>query len=331
MSSTADAWLLIASSAARASLAPLVDAHAARRPVRVFAEEEDWRGALDDAAGVLRVTQGRRAPRNALPGLFLTAPSGRRVPAGCLPQSDAATLRRYALAAAAVQRRPAGPVPVALLAQWDDQALRTARRTAELLRASRDLRLFEWGADRVVRRDMLTALRGGPGLALYFGHGRPYGWSGYHGLHIRHLQHAVGAPLGAVVSLTCNTAARSRGGRYAFAEQIALHGIAAAALGAIEPTRTASNWRWGLALCRELARDPHRPIGELLLRAGAGPSGDWLGEAAYRLIGDPLAMPIGASGAIEACRSVQAPDPGGWPSGALGRVDKRGIPKQVEF
>ncbi len=202
-----------------------------------------------------------------------------------------------------------GAVPVALLGQWDDQALRTASRTAELLRSNDDLELFEWTADRIIRRDLLTALRAGPGLGLYFGHGRPYGWSGYHGLHIRHLQHAQGKPLGAVVSLTCNTAARSRGGRYSFAEQLALHGIAAAALGAIEPTRTASNWRWGLGMCRELARDPHRPIGELLLRSGEALSQDWLGGDAYRLIGDPLAMPIGAEGAVEACRTIQAPHP----------------------
>jgi hypothetical protein len=309
MSFTADGWILVASAAARRSLAPLIEAHAAKRPVRIFAEGEDWRDALDDAAGVLIVSERRRAPRNALPGLFLTSASGRRVPAGSLPQGNSATLAQYAMAAAGVHRRRPGPIPIALLAQWDDEALRTTARAAALLQDSENVRLFQWTADRIVRRDLLTAFRCGPGLALYFGHGRPYGWCGYHGLHIRHLRHARGEALAAVVSLTCNTAARTWGGRYSFAERLALSGIAAAAVGAIEPTRTPSNWRWGVGLCRELACNPHRPIGELLLRSGASLSHDWVGGDSYRIIGDPLTPLVGASSALSACRQVYAPAP----------------------
>lgn len=310
-SSTPDAWLLVAPPSALAALRPLVEAHAARRPVHVVAPERDWQVALDGAAGVMVVGDRRRSPRTGVDGVFVTDAGGRRVPLGWLPRVDDAGLARFAAGAAEVERRIGRAGPVALLGQWDDQVQRTVARSLELLAdtdGAERLRAFWWTADRIIRRDLLVALRHGLGLAFYFGHGRAYGWSGYHGLHSRHLEHARGEPAGAILSLTCSTAAR-RGGKISFAETIVLNGIAAATLGAVRATRTVDNWRWGLALCRELARDPGRRIGDLVVAAGTTAAHEWLAGDTYRIIGDPLARLVGADAAEAACAGVLAPAP----------------------
>jgi hypothetical protein len=309
----ADAWLLVAPTRALPALRPLLDAHAAVRPVMVRTPDEPWGAALNEAAGVLVIGDRRRSPRTAQPGLFMEDTGGRRVPAGWLPAVSNGGLERFAAAAATVQRRRGRPGPIVLLGQWDDQVVRTVERSLTLLETGTlaGPKCFWWTADRIVRRDLLTALRVGPGLALYFGHGRPYGWSGYHGLHTRHLAHARGEPLGAVLSVTCSTASR-RKGALSFSESIPLGGVAAAALGATAPTRTTDNWRLGLRLCAVLAEGAATSIGELLIRAGSV-QGRWTIGPDYRLLGDPLAPLAGAVGAAEACAGIWAPAPDAEP------------------
>lgn len=307
----ARAWRLVADARARAALGPLIAAHAATRPVQL---RDHGAGALDDLAGVaavLMVGGPGRAPRTALPGAMLWH-GARPVPAGWLPAVEDAALAAFAATAARLRARPRGQAPVALLAQWDDAALRSARRGAAIL-GSDAARL--WSADRIVRRDLLGALRLGPALAMYFGHGRAYGWAGYHGLHSRHLTHARGEPSAAVLSLTCRTATRHHGG-HSFAERLVLDGVAGAAFGAVAPTRSVDNWRWGLTLTRRLGADDldaaDDSLGALLAGALGGAGTDWHGVRDYRIIGDPLTPLRAAAGAAIATANVAAPDPDDW-------------------
>lgn len=306
-SSTPDAWLLIAPEGARSVLQPLIAAHARARPVIVRSPDGNGLADLAGIAGAMVVTDARTTPRSALPGAFVVA-GDRPVPVGVLPAGARDDLAAFVAAAVAVHARPPTCAPIALLAQWDTAALRTAQRSLDLIvggapRVPGEVCL--WTADRIVRRDVLCALRHGVALALYYGHGRAYGWTGYHGLHTRHLVHARGDPAGAIVSLTCSTAARSRS-RRSFAERIVLGGIAAASFGAVCPTRTVDNWRWGLALSRALAVRTDRTLAGLLLAAlPAGPAA-WPGLGAYRIVGDPLTPLRGAAGAVMASAAVVA-------------------------
>jgi hypothetical protein len=315
MSCTPDTWLLVAPAAAEHLLSPLTSAHRVRRPVRVARPDADWTRELDDVAGVLLVGDRRRTPRTALPGPFLPAADGRRVPVGFVPHVAREDLERFASAAAEVQARssPAGgPAagdelgPLAFLGQWDDHVVRMVARSRRILDARAPVApVLFWTADRIVRRDLLVALRAGLGLALYFGHGRPYGWAGYHGLHTRHLVYARGRPTGAMISLTCHTANRHKVA-LSFSEALVVHGIAAAAFGAVRPTRTVDNWWWGTSLCELYAERPATTLGELIVRACPPRPEQW---ESYRILGDPLAPLVGAPGAAAASRAVFAPAP----------------------
>lgn len=303
-----DTWLLVAPTAAVPALRPLIRAHEGRRPVRLLTPADNWRTQLDDVAGVLLVGDRRHTPRSALPGPFLNAADGRRVAAGWLPYVGNGELERFAVAAAEVQDRAGSGGPIALLGQWDAHVTRMVRRSLQIMAGDSEappVPVFWWTADRIIRRDLLTALRIGLGMVMYCGHGRPYGWAGYHGLHSRHLCHAVGRPTGAVLSLTCHTANRYRVG-LSFAEQIPLAGIAAATFGAVRPTQTVDNWFWGISLSEVLANRPGCSLGELVLSSCPPRTSQW---DAYRIIGDPLAPLLGAEDAAEACARVWAPAP----------------------
>ena len=310
MSSTPDTWQVVADAAAFQYLEPLLAAHRSLRPVRALELNtgEGWKTPADDVAAVLIVGDRRRSPRRALPGLFLRDRSGRRVPAGWLPNVKK-RLATFAVAAAGTVARaraglPRGPL--ILLGQWEDRSLRLAS-TTELGFGSetQPLPVFRWTAERIARTDLLHALRGGPGLAIYFGHGRARGWAGYHGVRAPHLEDALGEPLGAVLSLTCHTVNRHKVG-LSFAEEMVLMGMCAASLGATGRTRHLDNGCLANNLCSALASSPAATIGDLLLHAGLT---DRQADSIYRLIGDPLAPLIGAADSLERARQVFAPAP----------------------
>jgi hypothetical protein len=137
-----------------------------------------------------------------------------------------------------------------------------------------------WTAYEVDRDTVALRLGRGPGLAVYVGHGRPVGWVGYAGLRAHHLE--PDEPVGALVSLTCQTASRRRTG-LSFAEALPLRGVAAATLGAVGPTLHTANARWALRLTRAAATAA--TVGELI--AAIAPHDP--AAASYRLIGDPTA------------------------------------------
>jgi hypothetical protein len=196
--------------------------------------------------------------------------------------------------------------PLVLLGQWEDRTLRLARQTlANFADTASRLPIFRWTAERIMRQDMLAALRAGPGIALYFGHARPRGWAGYHGVRAHHLPEALGEPLGVVLSLTCHTANRHQAS-LSFAESMALSGLCAASLGATRKTVHIENGFLAHKICRTLAGTSIDVLGDLLLQSDLTPA-ECAGD--YRIIGDPLANLRGAREALEHCRSVFAPAP----------------------
>ncbi len=215
---------------------------------------------------------------------------------------------------------PAGgePGPFLLLGEFDDGALDTVSRMQE--RLPREVAVHRWTAERLPRHALIDALRGGAAAAIYLGHGLAGGWAGYGGFGVASAAEAAGDPLGAVLSLSCSTAARPRKG-FSFCEELALTGLCAAALGAVSRTLHQLNVALALDLASALAEDPRPTLASLLLAC------PWPQDLrnCYRIIGDPLAPLTAAPAAARAAETVFAPGPddilpvislGDWGAGA---------------
>jgi hypothetical protein len=259
------------------------------------------------AEALLVVGPRQRSPRRVLPGLFVHDAEGTRVPVGWLPDVGPERLRIYAEAAARVVRRARSGAtgPLMVLGQWEDRFLRVGLRTSRwVTQHEPELPVFHWTAERISRSDMLAGLTCGPGLAMYFGHGRPRGWAGYHGVRLEHFPDRWPEPMGALLALCCENASRLHTG-LSFAEQLVLRGVAGGMLAATAKTRHEDNRRWGPALCEALTERGATTLAELVLRADVPPKIRDGGP--YRFIGDPAIPLVGAAGAAAKAARVFAP------------------------
>jgi hypothetical protein len=102
----------------------------------------------------------------------------------------------------------------AVLAMWKDVYLRKGESFAQFLRAGisdRNIEVEKWFADTISRDEVCKKLATGPQLAVYFGHGRPRGWSGYSGIRWNHISDKeMIKPCGVIISFTCDTLKQSR-------------------------------------------------------------------------------------------------------------------------
>jgi len=296
------AWLVAGPADARARLASLISAHRNFRPVREMDLSAFCDSHLDDAAGALIIGDPRKAPRSALPGVFLRARNGRRVPAGWLPDLPE-RLETFARAAAEVQLRrtpEATTGPFILLGESEQRALDAAGRFTDSLFDAAPV--FRWTAERIRRPDLIGALQGGAGAAFYLGRGTTAGWAAYGGFDVDDARLACGPPIGAVLSLTCSVACRSRTA-LSFCEEMILSGLCAAALGATGLTLHRRNVRLALAVAQALRCCS--TLADVLLWPGIPLA--CLNR--YRILGDPLAPLIGNPHALEKAQRVFAPAP----------------------
>src|SRR5690349_21554550 len=153
------------------SLRPLLEVRSRLGPVTCCATLDE---ALVRADCVLMV--GGNAPVSAI----VSAADGRRVAVGWVASEREALIKFARTAAAVAAREVAGlsSGPAVLLAQWDDRALQLADELDQL----GDGVMLRWTAERIVRRDLLEAMRCGPGVAVYLGHALCGGWVGYGGI-----------------------------------------------------------------------------------------------------------------------------------------------------
>jgi hypothetical protein len=305
------AWVLAAPASAQARLAPLIDAHRQQRPVRIVTlapsgppRLPEWADQLAGAAGVLVAGDPRLAPNQALGGVFVAGPGDEHIPAGWIPAVDA-RLERFARAAAAVtqrSRRAGLRCSMAVLAQWEARSLAAADWAAAELARDRSVAVLHWTADRLLRRDIVPALRAGLGGALYFGHGLPRRCVGYGGLAAAAIGAAPGEPMGAFFSLTCRGADR-RENEPSFGEELVLSGASAAALVAAGDTAHEANLALGRAICGRLVGHAAGSLGGLLRGIGLPPSA----LACYRIMGDPLALLVGPGEGVAQAQGAIAP------------------------
>jgi len=301
----ARAWVVAGRAEALARLEPLIEAHRARRPVRILGPEYAP-SDLDDAAAALVVGDPRLTPRRGLPGVFLRASNGRLVPVGWLPDAGK-RLETYAVAAAEVQRRrnaPATRGPFVFLNERDERAIAAVGQVTAAM-PSRD-RAFRWTSERISKLGLLCALQGGQGAAFYFGQGAARGLAGYGVISKSEVRTVRGYPLGVFLCLTCSVSSRPRRG-LSFCEEAVLSGICAASLGATGHTLHQGNVQLGLAFAQALHSPAISTLSALLLSSCVPVA--LLKK--YRIVGDPLAKLVGHPDSLERAERVFAPAPDG--------------------
>jgi hypothetical protein len=240
------------------------------------------------------------SPQKVISGPFIN-PDGKNIPVGWLPVTDTGNLRKFIRTAIKVHKRKKNRITVGLLSQRTPQYLKVIEKMErELKGLSKKITSFRWTSELVFPEDMLTGINSGIGAAIYVGHGRPVGWSGYFGIRMQHFRDFANEPAGSVLSLCCNTAGR-KNVRISFCENLVVEGFASAAFGATRSTLFTDNTRWAVNVCHSLGKGI-TTVGELITDAAPASRS---GVSGYRLIGDPLAPLFSSSEALNAARKIK--------------------------
>jgi hypothetical protein len=262
-----------------------------QRGADAFGLEEIIASLSSPPAGLLLVAPRRRAPLEVAPG-----PVWRGIPVGIVQADRAVDLGPW-LDAISNFRASNGCRTWASLAMAKDFYLSWGRRMVRWMKAggaSSGVDVMAWLADAVSQEELCRRLAAGPQLAVYIGHGRARGWSGYTGLRWRHV---AAAPLeqacGTVIALSCDTL-RSAPGEVPFGCRWIREGRACAYLGSVAAVGIHPNAAFAKIFGEHLATGAFRSLGHLLaaldLHLAERPH---LLQAArafqnYRLIGNPL-------------------------------------------
>lgn len=104
------------------------------------------------------------------------------------------------------------PVPgrekrMAVLSMWKDFYLKWADLYSSALQkgySGNGISVEKWYADEISKTEVGNLLSKGPSLAIYVGHGRSRGWTGYRGLRWHDIEkHRNFNPIGTLMSVTC--------------------------------------------------------------------------------------------------------------------------------
>jgi hypothetical protein len=191
----------------------------------------------------------------------------------------------------------ASGVVLAVFAMWKPFYLGWGERLAAALEAGyggRGIAVRKPFADAVTREEACAELAAGPRLALYLGHGRQRGWSGYRGLRWRHVAAApLREPVGALLALTCDNLKDGDGSLPSFGERWIDAGRAGAFFGAVDALAVPPLERIALVLEDLFAAGAARDLAGLLAATDAAVAGEAdpaVGQAwrRFRLLGDPL-------------------------------------------
>lgn len=241
----------------------------------------DIAGLAELVDAVLYLFPGNRSPRTVINYPFVETIDGRRVMVGLLPDRGSPT--PFLEAVANTHHRHNEVLSLALLSQRYPRFLKVADRITKIAE-QKEMALFNWTSEVVLREDMVEGLASGLGLAMYLGHGRPSGWVGYYGMRAHHFVKNAAHSLGCLLSLCCETCSRKKTG-LSFSERVVLNGSAASAIGAVNATLHSNNTRWAVRIMETIQSDI-QDVSTLFLKSCP------MNKGAYedlRLIGDPLA------------------------------------------
>lgn len=151
-----------------------------------------------------------------------------------------------------------------------------------------------WMADAITKDEICHKLSQGPQLAIYAGHGRSRGWTGYRGLRWEHIEKVpYQMPCGTLISLACDTL-KIQKGKPSFGLQWIRYGRACAYIGSVASVGIQANADFSSFLGEILKAGYCNTIGELLVEVDrkiefeSTPSDARKGFNTYRLLGNPL-------------------------------------------
>ncbi|MCZ7638830.1 MAG: hypothetical protein M5U12_23905 [Verrucomicrobia bacterium] len=158
----------------------------------------------------------------------------------------------------------AGRWELGVLSPWDGHHLPVARQLRRRLREA-GFGVEGWFADRLALAGLLAQLARGPALAIYLGHGSPWGLDAFGGVGLA----KIGASkpwrsCGSLALLACRTAA-PRGSAPGFATMLQAEGRVLSCLAAVADVEQATNAALARRLVGALA-DGARSLGECLVR-----------------------------------------------------------------
>jgi len=262
--------------------------------------EKDLIGLAKGFDAVMLAGDSRFSPQKVISGPFIN-PEGKNIPVGWLPVSEPVNLKKFISTSVRVHKRKKDRITLGLLSQRTSQYLKVIdKMQAELKGLSKKITFFRWTSELVFPEDMLAGINSGIGAAIYIGHGRPVGWSGYFGIRMQHFRDFANEPAGSVISLCCNTAGR-KNVRISFSENLVIEGFASAAFGATRATLFTDNTRWAVNVCHSLGKGI-TTVGELITDAAPATRS---GISSYRLIGDPLSPLFSGSGSLATARKIK--------------------------
>lgn len=194
---------------------------------------------------------------------------------------------------------PDASAPWVVAAMAKDVFLRPTDSWAPIL-ASEGRKVRDLRADRARRSDLIRALRAGPPVVLYAGHGRTRGWGGYQALRGDDLAAwpgtPKGRPVGVVLAFACDTLKRSRS-RVPFGSRLVRSGRARAYVGAVGSIGTRDASELAELVVRLLAEEDHPTLLHLIRAVDRAvedrprPARAW---RSFRCLGD-LTTPLSCS------------------------------------
>lgn len=221
---------------------PLEDGLAAVGLRVLFLPDRDSLGraaamASEEADALVVVVPRNKSLRMAAPG-----PVIKGLPVGLLPSDSPRDLQPWL---DGLLRQESGSGEWAVMAMARKSYLAGGRRFVRWLRGADPDRVRPWFADTVSQEEVCERLATGPRLAVYVGHGRGRGFSGYRGLRWRHLARVkTYSPCGTIFSLACDTLKRTHNSQ-PFGSQWVMSGRAAAYFGPAEAVTISGITRLG--------------------------------------------------------------------------------------
>ena len=182
----------------------------------------------------------------------------------------------------------------AVLAEWDERFLSLGRRWLRFFREDRHCPARDWMATRIGAATLCRRLASGARLCVYFGHGRPEGFSGYHGLYCDEiLAQPMRMPVDTFLSFACDHLTQP-GNRPSFGRRLWEGGRVRAFWGAVGRVETSGNRKLAALGLEVLRCDAPTTVAQWLcsLHVRTQNSGHRPAKRAwsmYRLVGDPEA------------------------------------------
>lgn len=243
------------------------------------------------SVGILLIAPTRRSPARLVP-----APVLHHIPVGIVQAESVAQLKPWLRALSATHTMGQGII-WAVLAMWKEDYLLGGERFTHWMQAGvegKGIDVQKWFADAISRKDVCERLTYGPRLAVYIGHGRARGWSGYRGIRWEHITAIkLREPCGVLMSLACDTLKQARG-VIPFGCRWVREGRACSYVGSVDRVNHEANTAFARELGRIIAMQHSRTIGNLLsevndrLERDTELAGAKQAFLTYRIMGNPL-------------------------------------------